>query len=102
MMNALAIFLCTFSLTFLTGFQSQNIGGGHKRVSFITSALISLMSLVTVKVIANPTDLFTDIAYIFGGPFGIVASLKLHPVIKNKFPRLFERRNQKAKHERAT
>lgn len=94
-MNPLVIFLCTFTLTFLTGFQSQNIGGGHKRMSFITSALISLMSLVTVKVIANPTNLWTDIAYIFGGPFGIVASLKLHPVARNKFPRFFDRRSHK-------
>ena len=93
MINALTIFFCTFTLTFLTGFQSQNIGGSHKRMSFITSALISFMSLVTVKAIANPTDLITDLSYIFGGPFGIVASLKLHPRVKSKFPHFFNKRS---------
>ena len=62
-------------------------------MSFVTSAFISFMSLVTVKVIANPTDWLTDLAYIFGGPFGIVASLKLHPKVKNKFPHFFNKRS---------
>ena len=92
MLDAVGIFACTFTLVFLTGLQSQNISGKHKRMSFWTSACISAISLITVKVISNPTNLLTDFAYIFGGPFGIVASIKFHPWMKTKLPHLFSKK----------
>jgi hypothetical protein len=64
-------------------------------MSFVTSAFMSLMSLITLKVISNPTNILTDIAYIFGAPFGIVTSLHFHPIFKEKLPHLFEKRAKK-------
>lgn len=90
--SAIQIFLCTFTLTFLAGFQSQNIAGRHKRMSFITSAIMGLVSLITLKMVSGHTDMLTNIAYIFGGPFGIVASLKFHPVFKQRLPKLFKKK----------
>jgi hypothetical protein len=92
-MDALAIFTCAFSLVFLSGLQGQHVSGKHKRMSFVTSMAISLMSLVTVKLVSQPTNWLTDIAYVFGGPCGIVSAIRFYPWFTARFPHFYDKRH---------
>ena len=76
-MTELALFVSTFGLVFCLGIQSLNVNGGHYVAAFITSFAIGAGNLVVLKLApsATPTEMA---AYLFGGPFGIVASMIAH------------------------
>jgi hypothetical protein len=76
-MTELYLFASTFILVFALGFQSLNVNGGHFVSAFFTSFAIAGSNLVLFKMLpsANLTEV---IAYLSGGPLGIVASMAAH------------------------
>jgi hypothetical protein len=76
-MTELALFGSCFLLVFFLGLQSLNVNGGHTVAAFFTSFGIGLGNLVLFKLApeANATECT---AYLLGGPFGIVASMRVH------------------------
>ncbi len=73
----LVLFFSTFVTVFAMGLQSLNVNGGHYKAAFINSVIIGGSNLLLYKVMpnANPADI---IAYLSGGPFGIVSSMYFH------------------------
>jgi len=76
-MIAATIFISTFVLVFALGFQSLNVNNGHYKAAFMTSFAIAGSNLVLFKTIPQ-ADLLQILAYLTGGPFGIVASMWAH------------------------
>lgn len=76
-MSELYLFGTTFLLVFALGLQSLNVNGGHYLAAFITSFVIGGMNMVLYKLAPNASA--TEIvAYLLGGPLGIVASMAVH------------------------
>lgn len=77
-MTELTLFASTFVLVMLLGMQSLNTNNGHYVAAFITSFGIGASNLVLFKLApdANTTEM---LAYLLGGPFGILAAMWLHP-----------------------
>lgn len=82
MITAALLFFSTFLLVFALGLQSLNVNRGHYRAAFFTSFGISAANLMLFKLAPNATavEMF---AFIVGGPFGIVASMWVHPRMVN-------------------
>lgn len=76
-MTALLIFISTFVLVFALGFQSLNVNNGHKLAAFCTSFAIGVANLVLFKTVPQANWLEIS-AYLFSGPFAIVASMLAH------------------------
>jgi hypothetical protein len=74
-LNAVILFVSAFSLVFLLGLQSLTVNDGHERAAFLNSLLIGCANLVVLKygVVSSGIEIA---AYILGGPFGIVASMR--------------------------
>lgn len=73
-MNYLALFASAFIVVFFLGLQSLNVNGGRYRAAFVTSFGIGISNLILYK-LAPSADGAEVIAYLLGGPFGIVASM---------------------------
>ena len=85
-MNEAWLFLSTLVLVFALGLQSLNVNGGHYVAAFATSFLIGAANLVVLKLAPNAT-LTEIIAYLSGGPIGIVLSMAAHKrLIRRKGP----------------
>jgi hypothetical protein len=76
-MIELGIFASTFLAVFFLGLQSLNVNGGHYVLAFCTSVGIGASHLLLYRVMPDPTGLQV-LAYLLGGPFGIVASMWMH------------------------
>ena len=77
-MTELLLFGSTFLTVFALGLQQLNVNGGHRWAAFITSILIGVGNLVVLKVV--PGAGWSEVlAYLLGGPLGIVASMAAHP-----------------------
>ena len=76
-MSELALFASTFVTVFALGLQSLNVNGGHYVAAFLTSFLIGAGNLVIQKIAphANASEM---LAYLAGGPLGIVTSMVVH------------------------
>ena len=74
---ALALFASTFVVVFALGLQSLNVNGGHYVAAFVTSFAIGGSQLVLYKLVPE-ANLLQVIAYMTGGPFGIVTSMWAH------------------------
>jgi hypothetical protein len=96
-MIELALFVSTFLLVMLLGLQSLNVNGGHYWAAFFTSFGIGASNLVLFKLApdANTTEM---LAYMLGGPFGILAAMWLHP----RMALWFKRRECSRKFKKAT
>jgi hypothetical protein len=82
-MNEIYLFSSTFILVFSLGLQSLNVNGGYYIRAFLTSFVIGGANLVLYKLAPNATT--TEIiAFLTGGPFGIVCSIFAHGWI-NKY-----------------
>lgn len=83
-MNEFALFCSTFVLVMALGLQSLNVNGGHHIAAFFTSFAIGASNLVLFKLAPNAgtTEI---IAYLSGGPLGIIAAMEVHPRIKSKW-----------------
>lgn len=87
-MTELLLFASTFLSVFALGFQSLNVNNGHYTAAFFTSFLIGTANLALYKVAPNATGTQV-IAYLAGGPIGIVSAMKFH--------HWFRSRNQKGR-----
>lgn len=81
MSQALLLFACTFGTVFALGLQQLNVVGGHRLLAAITSLLIGLFQMVLYKLVPQPTDMLSNIGYLFGGPVGIVVAMACHPIL---------------------
>lgn len=77
-MTELALFASQFILVMLLGMQSLNTNNGHHLAAFVTSLGIGGFSLVLYKALPD-ASISEAIAYLLGGPFGILAAMWLHP-----------------------
>lgn len=75
------LFGSTFLTVFALGLQTQNVAGRHYFAAGITSFLIGSAQLVLFKTLPGDTTASQLIAYLLGGPLGIVAAMWLHPVM---------------------
>ena len=78
MITAVILFVSTFVLVFALGLQSLNVNGGHRLGAFLTSFVISGGNIVVLK-LAPEASVIEVLAYMAGGPLGIVASMMTHP-----------------------
>lgn len=73
--------LALFLTTFLRGFQSRNVAGGHKRLAFIFGTAMNLCDLsIIVMVAANPSVyvlLFGSVSSGLGWVAGMLAHERL-------------------------
>lgn len=76
-MNAALLFWSTFALVFFLGLQSLNVNSGRYVAAFFTSFGISGGNLLLFKLAPNATGLEIA-AFMFGGPFGIIAAMWAH------------------------
>lgn len=67
-MTALALFASTYLLVLFLGLQSLNVNGGH-------------------RLLPGPTGAAELLAYLAGGPAGILTSMAIHPWMVQKFGR---------------
>lgn len=83
MSTLLLLFVSTFALVFFLGLQSLNVNRGHHLAAFLTSFGIGAANLVVLKLApdASPAEM---LAYLTGGPFGIVASMKAHAWLRSR------------------
>ena len=77
-MIELTLFASTFILVFALGLQSLNVNNGHHLAAAITSFVIGAGQMVLFKLAPNANWSETA-AFLLGGPFGIVASMWVHP-----------------------
>lgn len=82
-MTELALFASTFSLVFALGLQTLNVNGGHYKAAFMTSFLIGCSNLVVLQIVPHAA-IPEKIAYLAGGPFGIITSMWIHERILGK------------------
>lgn len=73
-MTALALLVSTFCLVFFLGLQSQLVNNGHRAGAFLNSVAIGASNLVLFKLAPDASG-WEVVAYLAGGPFGIVASM---------------------------
>lgn len=85
-MTSFYLFASTFSLVFLLGVQQLNVQGRHYLAAFVTSIAIGLSQLALYKLAPDAGGLEIA-AYLCGGPLGIVAAMKAHPLMKRVFGR---------------
>jgi hypothetical protein len=76
--SALLIFAATFVTVFALGFQSLNVNKGHPKAAFLTSFVIGTGNLAVLKLVPDTQAPLDNLAYLLGGPFGIVASMWVH------------------------
>ena len=84
-MTALALLASTFALVFCLGMQSQMVNNGHFIGAFINSLAIGCSNLALFKLAPNASGL-EIIAYLAGGPFGIVASMAFYRALRRDIP----------------
>lgn len=92
-MTALLIFICTYGVVLALTVQHLNINGGHQAMAFFTSVLIGVFNLALLKLIPQPTSALDLIAYVFGGPLGIVTAMRLHPALMRLYQSQSRRRS---------
>lgn len=76
-MTALALFASTYALVFFLGLQSLNVNSGRHVAAFFTSFGIGLGNLALFKLAPDASGL-EILAFLMGGPFGIVSSMWAH------------------------
>ena len=85
-MTTIYIFISTFALVFALGFQSLNVNNGHYVAAFFTSFGIGLSNLVLFKTVPQAGGI-EIVAFLIGGPFGIITSMWAHRRWMKKEPR---------------
>lgn len=78
-MNALILFCSRWALVLFLGIQSLNVNGGHRLLACLTSFGIGAANLTVLKIMPGPTSTLEIVAYLSGGPIGIVTSMLVHP-----------------------
>ena len=73
-MTALALLVSTFCLVFFLGLQSLVVNSGYRWLAFCNSFAIGASNLALFK-LAPDAGGVEIVAYLSGGPFGIVAAM---------------------------
>ena len=73
-MTALLLLVSTFCLVFFLGLQSLVVNSGYRWLAFCNSFAIGTSNLVLFKLAPNSSGIEV-LAYLSGGPFGIVAAM---------------------------
>lgn len=85
-MSAIALFGSTYLLVFFLGLQSLNVNNGHHVAAFFTSFGIGVSNLVLFKLAPNAGGM-EIIAFLLGGPFGIISSMHVHEHLSKRWGR---------------
>lgn len=86
-MTAPLLFAVTFVLVFLLGIQQLNVQFGQKLQAWLTSLAIAWLQLLLLKLMPQPTTAAENLGYLLGGPFGILAAMRWHPLLTDWFER---------------
>ena len=81
----LFLFGATYLLVMFLGLQQLNVSGNHKFLAVVTSFGISAANITILKIMPGPTGWVEVIAYLAGGPAGILTSMAVHPWMVAKF-----------------
>ena len=76
-MDALYLFLSTYTLVLALGLQSQFVNNGYYVGAFCNSFVIGVGNLILLKV-APDTGPLGMVAFLSGGPLGIVSSMWIY------------------------
>lgn len=86
MLQLLTVFVCQFLLIMLMGIQSLNVQGRKYFAAGATSFLLGIGQFTVTAAIATAKDggLLSPlgIAFLLGGPLGIMTSIWIHPKLK--------------------
>ena len=85
-MTALALYNSTNTHENNHRLQSLNVNGGHYRAAFFTSIGIGVSNLFLFKLAPDAAGIEIA-AFLLGGPFGIVSSMRFHRYIRGRFGR---------------
>lgn len=90
-LHCLLIFAATFCVVFALGFQSLAVNRGHYKLAFMNSFVISAANLAILKFVPESSGAIDYVAYMSGGPLGIVSSMwvfqKLLPMLEKRCTR---------------
>lgn len=80
------LFFSSLFMVFLLGMQSLNVNGGHYMAAAVTSILIGVCNFFVLRYIPTSQDMsfWPFIAYIAGGPIGIVLSILFHQKFRKR------------------
>ena len=82
-MNELILFSSTFAIVFFLVLQSQLVNNNMPTAAFFNSVAISASQLLLFKLAPNAAGA-EIVAYIMGGPFGVLASMAAFKIYRNK------------------
>lgn len=85
MLYGTLLFISSFVAVFLFGFQGQIVRDKHVVPAFFVSLAIGTTQLAFFKYVPN-ASFWQTVAWIFGGAFGIVASMYVHDIWLKYFP----------------
>ncbi|UUZ75465.1 hypothetical protein LP414_27505 [Polaromonas sp. P1(28)-13] len=77
-MNELMLFGSTFGVVFFLGFQSLCVNSGHYWMAAINSTIIGAFNLLLFKTAPHVHGHVEIMAYIAGGPLGIISAMWVH------------------------
>ncbi len=86
LITAAWLFASTYVLVFALGLQSLNVNGGHYAAAFFTSFGIGASNLVLFKMAPDAGGI-EIVAYLTGGPLGIVSAMRAHPYMVRLYGR---------------
>ena len=85
MYDIAVLFLSSFFVVFLLGFQSLNVNGGYRLLACLTSLGIAICNYVLYKLIpSKDMSIIEFIFYAAGGPMGILLSMEVHSALHRK------------------
>lgn len=77
-MNNYYLFLATFGVVFMLGFQSLSVQSGNFALAAFNSVVIGIFNLTLLRTIPFVTEWTQIVIYIVAGPCGIMASMVVH------------------------
>ena len=85
-MSEVILFTAAFVNVLALGLQNLNVVRGHYLLAFVTSFAIGIPFVAGVTMLPDATW-SARIAFLLGGPFGIVAAMWIHPHLVRWFGR---------------
>lgn len=77
-MSLLYLFLATFGVVFMLGFQSLSVQSGNYPLAALNSVLIGIFNLTLLRTVPFIEEWSAVVVYIIAGPAGIVCSMLVH------------------------
>lgn len=77
-MDIALLFASTFGMVFFLGFQSLSVNSGNYWLAGLNSLIIGAFNLILYKTAPNVHGVYEIIAYITGGPLGILFAMWVH------------------------